>query len=180
MLDTLLTITSKRDHRDFSPTEIPASVTELILDAGRLAGSARNLQPWRFLVATSETARGRLAAAVYVPQLVRTAPLVIAIAAETRFSQLALMDAGRAAQNMMLAAWSEGVASCPNGVADPQPLTDLGVLSHTEVVPLVLSFGYPAAPRQPNRRSPADWSARANRRQLRQLVVHLDDARQAD
>jgi Nitroreductase family len=34
-------------------------------------------------------------------------------------------DAGRAAQNMMLAAWNEGVVSCPNGIAHPESLAEL-------------------------------------------------------
>jgi nitroreductase len=34
-------------------------------------------------------------------------------------------DAGRAAQSMMLAAWNEGVVSCPNGIANPESLAEL-------------------------------------------------------
>lgn len=175
MSETGLTIVSKRDHRDFDPTPLPDELVRQILDFGRLAGSARNLQPWRFLVATRPQVRSRLARAVYVPPMVQTAPLVVAIAVETRFSQLALMDAGRAAQNMMVGAWGEGVVSCPNGVADPAPLQEFGVLSATEVVPTIIAFGHPRIPRDPARRSPERWSAGAQRRPLDELVVSLDD-----
>ncbi len=174
MTDTLLTIASKRDHRDFAPTLPATDVVARILDSGRLAGSARNLQPWRFLVATEAATRTGLARAVYVPGIVRTAPLVVAIAVETRFSQLALMDAGRAAQNMMLAAWDMGVASCPNGVADAGPIDALEVLSPTEVVPTIIAFGYPRSPRQPTRRGIERWSVGARRRSLDEVVVRLD------
>jgi nitroreductase len=165
MNESGLTIVSKRDHRDFDPTPLPADLVRQILEFGRLAGSARNLQPWR----------SRLAPAVYVPQLVQTAPLVVAIAVDTQFSQLALMDAGRAAQNMMIGAWGEGVVSCPNGVADPTPLQALGVLSATEIVPTLLAFGFPRIARDPKRRSAERWIAGARRRPIDEVVVSLDD-----
>ena len=170
-----LTIVSKRDHRDFDPTPLPDLLIRQILEFGRLAGSARNLQPWRFLVATSLEVRARLAPAVYVPPMIQTAPLVVAIAVDTRFSQLALMDAGRTAQNMMIGAWGEGVVSCPNGVADPAPLQAFGVLSDTEIVPTILAFGFPRVPRDPARRSAERWIAGARRRPLDEVVVSLDD-----
>jgi nitroreductase len=174
MNDTLLTIASKRDHRDFDPTALDDGLVSTILDAGRLAGSARNLQPWRFGVAREPDARARLARAVYVPGLVLSAPLVVVLIVETRFSALALLDAGRAAQNMMLAAWSEGVASCPNGVAHTEALPT-GLTGPTEVVPLIISFGRPRAPRDPRRRSFAHWSTRARRRPLAETVLKIEN-----
>lgn len=172
MTDTLLTIASKRDHRDFDPGPLAADVVAQILDAGRLAGSARNLQPWRFVVATERDARSALARAVYVPAIVSAAPLAVVLVVETRFSALALMDAGRAAQNMMLAAWDIGVASCPNGVADPSALDALELAPH-EMVPTILAFGVPRRPRDPARRSVAQWSASARRRPLDEIVTPL-------
>lgn len=174
MLPTDLAIASKRDHRDFDPTPLPEQIVDRILDAGRLAGSARNLQPWRFVTATSRPARESLARAVYVPGLVLSAPLAIVVIAETAHSRLALMDAGRAAQNMMLAAWAEGVASCPNGIAQPAALEGLG-LTETEDVPMIIALGLPRTPRSPTRRSRDQWSARANRRPLSHVVSTLDD-----
>lgn len=174
MSETLLTIVSKRDHRDFDPSPLEPELVATILDAGRLAGSARNLQPWRFLVASDADRRAELADAVYVPRLVTGAPLAVAIAVDTRHSALALMDAGRAAQNVMLAAWSAGVASCPNGVADDAPLTAMGVLVPGEVVPLILSLGFPRTPRDPARRSVERWSRGAHRRPLADVAVNLD------
>src|SRR6266542_1896157 len=54
-------------------------ITQRILDAGRLAGSARNRQPWRFLVVEDAGARERLAESVYESGNVRGAQLVLAI-----------------------------------------------------------------------------------------------------
>lgn len=174
MLETTLAIASKRDHRSFAPTPLAAELVERILDAGRLAGSARNRQPWRFFVATTPAARARLARAVYVPQLVSSAPLAVAIALETAGSNVSGLDAGRAAQNMMLAAWSEGVASCPNGVARPDDLVRDLALGPTVHVATVIAFGYPLVVRDPTRRSRAGWSRAARRVALDELVVRLD------
>jgi nitroreductase len=82
-------------------------------------------------------------------------------------------DAGRAAQNMLLAAWNEGVASCPNGIADREAVSAALGLSEDESPVIVLTFGRPERPRDPESRSAEDWSARANRRALEDVVRRL-------
>ena len=59
-MDVHLAIASKRDERRYSDRPIPAEVERRILDAGRLAGSARNRQPWEFVVVSDPTARPRV------------------------------------------------------------------------------------------------------------------------
>jgi nitroreductase len=83
-------------------------------------------------------------------------------------------DAGRAAQNMLLAAWNEGVGGSPNGIAEEEPVRAALGLAEEERVAIVLSFGYPARPRDPSARSAEAWSARARRRPLDELVRRLD------
>ncbi|HZT53786.1 MAG TPA: nitroreductase family protein, partial [Gaiellaceae bacterium] len=113
-MDVRLAIASKRDERAYAERPVPEEVRRRILDAGRLSGSSRNRQAWEFVV-ISGAARERLAEAVYAPENLRGAALVVAVVGEASG-----FDAGRCAQNMMLAAWSEGVVSCPNGVRDPE------------------------------------------------------------
>jgi hypothetical protein len=67
---------------------------------------------------------------------------------------------------MMLAAWNDGVVSCPNGVRDPGTAAEVC----GGEVKAILSFGYPARPRDPSRRTAEEWSARANRRPLDELI----------
>ncbi len=78
-MDTYLAIASKRDERQYADRPIPADVVERILDAARLAGSSRNTQQWRFVVVEDREARERLANAVYAPDNVRGAAVVVAI-----------------------------------------------------------------------------------------------------
>jgi nitroreductase len=158
-LDAWLAIASKRDVRKYADTPVPEDVVTRILDAGRLSGSSRNRQQWEFVVV--ETKQAELAEAVHAPENVLGARLVVAIVGEARG-----MDVGRCAQNMMLAAWNDGVASCPNGIKD----TDTAARICGGDVKSILSFGYPAKPRDPQSRTPEEWSAKANRKPLDELV----------
>jgi nitroreductase len=170
-VDARLVIAGKREVRDYDTREIPEDVRLRILDAGRVAGSANNRQPWHFLVVEDEGLRRQVADSVYTPGNVLGARLVVVIAVSGK-GPLAF-DAGRAAQNMMLAAWNEGVGSCPNGSADFDSLAGVLGLEEGERPVIVLTFGYPARPRDPQRRSPEEWSARARRKPLDEIVKTL-------
>jgi nitroreductase len=167
-MDVLLAVASKRDVRAYSGDPIAPEVERRILDAGRLAGSARNRQPCRFVVAEGE-ALAAAAAAVYGPRNVLGAGLVVTIVV-TPGGGLVDFDAGRAAQNMMLAAWSEGIASCPNGIADAAALRAALGIEEPERPVIVLGFGRPPSARDPARRSSEEWSRRARRLPLERLV----------
>jgi nitroreductase len=156
-VDVYAAIASKRDERRYADRPIPEDVVTRILDAGRLSGSSRNRQDWQFVVVSDREA---LAETVYAPDNVRTAALAVAVVCPRPF------DAGRAAQNMMLAAWGDGVVSCPNGISDAVAAERLVGGAPT----IVLSFGYPAKPRDPGSRSAEEWSRRANRLPLGEVA----------
>ena len=159
-MDTYLAIASKRDERAYADTPIPADVRQRILDSGRLTGSSRNRQLWEFVV-VSGGAKERLAEAVYAPDNVASAALVVAIVGEA-----GIFDTGRCVQNMMLGAWGDGVVSCPNGIRDAEAAAEICGGD----VRAIVSFGYPAKPRDPASRTAEEWSARANRKPLSELV----------
>ena len=69
----------RRSVRAYDPTPIPAEELEEILDVVRLAPSAFNLQPWRFVVVETPELRERLAEAAYGQRQVRSAPAVIVL-----------------------------------------------------------------------------------------------------
>jgi nitroreductase len=163
-VDTFLAIASRREVRDYDGRPLARDVEERILDAGRLAGSSKNRQPWRFLVVPPDL----LAEHVYNPENVRAAALVVAIVVEGKGPTS--FDAGRAAQSMLLAAWNEGVGGSPNGVRDAEGAERALALSEGAKIAIVLSFGYPTKPRDPQRHTAAGWSARANRLPLAELV----------
>lgn len=170
-MDAFLTVSSKREVREYSDRPLPDAALRRILDAGRATGSSRNRQPWRFVVVEDHTLREKLASAVYVPSNVRGAALVVVVAVSGKGPTA--FDAGRAAQNMMLTAWNEGIGSCPNGMPDPEALASLVGLTDDERAVTVLSFGYPARARNPERYLPEQWIERADRKPFEEVVRRL-------
>jgi nitroreductase len=146
---------------------VPPEVERRILDAGRLAGSAANRQPWVFVVVETPEVKEQVAELVYAHENVRTAALVIAMATE---GGRAALDVGRAMQNMFLVAWNEGVVSCPNGLPDAAATAPVLGLEDGWLPLNIPSFGYPKRPLDPDSKTPEEWSADANRKPLEELV----------
>jgi nitroreductase len=167
-VDAGLVIASKREVREYADRAVPDDVCRRILDAGRLAGSAQNRQLRRFVVVDSQQLRERLAELVFAPANVRGAAFVVAVV--VRGKGPSAFDAGRAAQNMMLGAWNEGVGSSPNGMPDSEAGGKLLGIAEDERVAIVLTFGYPARPQDPTARTLEEWSEGANRKPLDELV----------
>jgi nitroreductase len=164
-MDAYLAVVSKREVRRYDDRPLPDDAVRRILEAGRLAGSSRNRQLRRFVVLGDREAA---AATVHMPSNVLGAALVVAIV--TGRKGPVAFDAGRAAQNMMLAASNEGIGSCPNGIADAEALAALAGASEDEQIAIVLTFGYPARPVDPSSRSAEEWIARADRAPFDEVV----------
>ena len=167
-MDAFLAVASRREVRRYADRPIPPEVERRILEAGRISGSSQNRQPWRFVVVSSPEAVARTAEAVWAGDNVRGAALVIALVVAGKGP--VSFDAGRAAQNMMLAAWNDGVGACPNGISDRDKLTDAIGLREDDHFVTVLTFGYPARDVHPDARTPEEWLERADRRPLEDLV----------
>lgn len=168
-MDAFLAVASRREVREYAARPIPVDAVQRILEAGRVAGSARNRQPWRFVILEDPTVRDRFAEFVSVPTNVRTAALVVVITVRGRGPTM--FDAGRAAQNMMLTAWNDRIGSCPNSMADQDAVARLLELDEEERPAMALTFGYPVHERDPDSREAVDWLARADRKPLDELVA---------
>jgi nitroreductase len=167
-VDAYLAVVSKREVRDYAARPIEADVERRILEAGRLAGSSKNRQARRFVILRDPALVEEAAQSVFKGDNVRGAALVVAIV--TGGKGPTPFDAGRAAQNIMLAASSQGVGSCPNGIADAARLQAAVGHGDEEKVATVLTLGYPATPRDPSRRTPEEWVARADRKPYDEVV----------
>ena len=171
-MDAYLAVASKREVRAYAPRPLDEAAERRILDAGRVAGSSKNRQARRFVVVRDEALREDVAASVYNGEAVRGAALVVAIViggkGPTSF------DAGRAAQNMMLAASNDGIGSSPNGIADAERLRAALGHGEEESAAIVLTFGYPARPaRSPESLPAEEWIASADRRPREEIVEEL-------
>jgi len=133
-------IVSKRDRREYSPKPLADDLVQRILQAGRMAGSSSNSQPVRYVVYRN---RDNMKALMTLGR--GTRPLEGA-----QLYVLALLkddardfDVGRGLQNMMLAAWAEGVISCPVGLQDAAANAVVGVPEGYHIS-IGIAFGYPA------------------------------------
>ena len=70
---------TRRSIRAFQPDPIPREDLEQIFDVVRLAPSAFNIQPWRFVAVESPEMKDKLAAAAYNQRQVKSAPVVIVL-----------------------------------------------------------------------------------------------------
>jgi nitroreductase len=167
-VDVFLALASRREVREYADHSLPDDAVRRILEAGRIAGSSRNRQQRRFVVVSDPYLRERLAESVYAAGNVRGAALVVVI---TGLGGGPVgFDVGRAAQNMMLAAWNEGIGSCPNGMPDPEAVAQLLDLPEGERPVTALTFGYPARARDPERYSPGQWLEKADRLPFDEVV----------
>ncbi len=171
-MDAYLAVVSKREVREYVDRALDTEAQERILEAGRVAGSSKNRQARRFVVVRDDGVREEVASCVYDGDNVRGAALVVAIVVGTKGPSA--FDAGRAAQNMMLAASNDGIGSCPNGIADAERLAEALEHGEDESTATVLTFGYPEKPRRdPESQSPEDWLHSADRKPLREIVKEL-------
>jgi nitroreductase len=158
--------------RTFEARPLGADHLEQILDAGRHAGSSKNLQRWDFIVIDDrDHLRALSAVGPFAGHLAGAAVAVALVTPDPSApgaSLSILWDLGNAAQNMMLAAWELGIGSCPATVYEPALARDLLGYPEDRACEYLLSFGYPA--------NPADLTRpprRGGRRPLAALI-HLD------
>jgi nitroreductase len=170
-MDAYLAIVGKREVREYVDRPVPDEAVMKILEAGRAAGSSKNTQPWRFIVLKDRQHRHDLASAIMAPRNLDRCAVAIAV---VLLHERLRFDAGRVAQNMMIAAWALGVGSCPNSVRpdghDPMR-RDLGVPADAAIA-TIITLGFPA-PGQPRPRPKADPEKileRVNRLPLEKLV----------
>jgi nitroreductase len=139
-MDAYRAIITKRDTRHFLPDPVPADVLTRILQAGRMAGSSKNTQPVRMVVVQEPTRRAALAGCGDYAGHLTAAPVAIAVVLTPGGSGF---DAGRAAQNLMVAAWASGITSCPVSMHNQDCAREVLGLPPDHTVPTVLAMGFP-------------------------------------
>jgi nitroreductase len=138
--DAVRTLLAVRRYQD---RPISESVVKKIVEAGRLTGSAMNLQPWTFIVVQDRQMLRRLGALARSGPYIADAPLAIVVAVER--TGYAVSDASRAIHSMLLVAWSEGVGSNWVGFSNLEKVNALLEIPAGLDVLAILPFGYPAS-----------------------------------
>jgi nitroreductase len=149
-MDTLEAIARQRVSRRFTTDPILADELTAILDAGRRAGSSKNLQRWAFVVVRDRDTLERLS--TVGPWCGHIAGAALAVALVTPDPRAAdqplsvMWDLGRAAQNMTLAAWDQGIGSCPGTVYEHEACRSILGYPDDQHCEFILSFGRPEDP----------------------------------
>lgn len=146
-MNTWQAINTVRAVREFSDQPIADADLERILNAGRRTGSSKNDQHWAFVVVRDRDHLRELAAVGHYADHLAGATVAIAIVtpdAEGHYNNSVMWDSGRAAQNMVLAAWDLGIGSVPATVYDHDLAHRLLDLPEDRRCDFLLSFGHPA------------------------------------
>jgi nitroreductase len=147
-------IVSRRTIRRFRPVPIGRSVLEKVVNAGRLAPSAGNMQPLEFVVVDDDEIRRRvfpcLRWAAYIAPQGNPKPGEEPMAYIFPLANLGVRergyeyDVGAAMQNMILAACEEGIGSCWLISVERATVAEILAVPKGYRIDSVLALGYPA------------------------------------
>jgi nitroreductase len=151
-MDCIEKVLSRKSIRRFKDEPLSQVVLSNILEAGRRAPSATNQQPWHFVVARDHNAKEACSFGGF-NRFATDAPFVVVglyRKSEAVIEKLSLMDVTIALQNMVVAAWVQGVGSCWMGAFDETRLRDTLNLPVDSRIVGAVAFGIPDEnPRQP-------------------------------
>ncbi|MDW8083963.1 MAG: nitroreductase [Candidatus Caldarchaeum sp.] len=161
--DLLSKIYSKRETREFLEMQVSDELVTKVLEAGRLAGSAKNRQPWVFILVREKANLEKLSEFGHHAQHLPRAAFAVVIAVPDTYVQ-DRFDAGRAAQNMMLAAHVLGLGSCPITLHEEEEAKQFLGLPPELRIAVCIAFGYP---------KPVKRKGRVIRKPLEQ-ILHVE------
>lgn len=170
--DTYDRILSLRVTREFQDRPLAEDDLDAILEAGRWTGSSKNLQGWLFVVIEGRRRLDPVAEAGRFTDPVRGSAATIALVRTAAGNDF---DIGRAAQNMMLAADTLGIGSCPVTLHHEEEARRALGLEPGEECRWVIAFGYPDQQREAESRERRRASGMAGRRSREEVVRRLDD-----
>jgi len=149
------TIIKRRSIRRFKRKPISYSILKELINAARLAPSAANLQPWKFIIVDKEKIADKifpyLKWAGYLkdkgaPEYNRRPTAYIAVLINKKrckFPKYAQADLGAAIENILLAATAKGLGSCWLGAIDKKAIAKILSIPSRTIVEYVIALGYP-------------------------------------
>jgi nitroreductase len=152
-MDVFEAIRTRRSIRKYRPDPVPREFVEQVLDAGRLAATGGNRQPWEFHVVTDVARRAELSVMGGSGRWIAQAPVCIVIFMGEGFTPV--QDCAAAAENMLLAARALGLGACwignPNVSFAERAAKFFGVREGLKFFAFI-SLGYPDEAPQPAKR----------------------------
>lgn len=177
--DLLDLIKSRKSDRKYSNRPVEQEKLNRIIEAGRMAPSACNAQPWKFIIVNEPELVAKVAEAASAPLLgmntfVAQAPVQIVIVREKpnltskiganiKDKDYSLIDIGIASENICLQAEAEGIGSCMIGWFDENVVRKILGIPKSKRVELIITLGYSLSDKREKRRKPAEETVSYNR-----------------
>ena len=172
-------IVSRQSDRKYSDKPVEKEKVDRIIEAGRMAPSACNSQPWKFIVVNEPELLQKVAEAASAKLLgmnsfVGQAPLMfVVIREQPNFSSkiggsiknkdYSLIDIGIASENICLQARAEGLGSCMIGWFDEKELRKILGIPRSKRVELIITMGYSLSEQREKRRKPSEVTVSYNK-----------------
>ena len=170
-MDFLELVKARQSDRAYDKNRpVEPEKLERILEAARLAPSACNAQPWKFVVVTDPELAikvGKASAGLGMNKFAKDAPVHILIVEESmnvtsllgskiKDKYFPLVDIGIAASHICLAAEAEGLGSCILGWFDEKCIKELVGIPQKKRLLLDITIGYSLKPKKPKVRKPKE------------------------
>jgi nitroreductase len=152
-MDAIDALKTRRCIRAYTDQSVPREIIEDIIDCGRLAATARNAQPWEFVVVTDPKRRRSIAQKTDYGRFIAHASVcVVVLCKDTKYY---LEDGSCASHNMLVAARAHGLGACwvagDKKVYADEIRKEIGAPDGYKLVSLI-PIGYPAEqPQTPKR-----------------------------
>jgi nitroreductase len=154
-MDVFETIRARRSIRKFRPKPIPDEKLKMILEAGRLAPSAGNRQPWRFIVVKDPNRKKALAKAADNQTFIADASVVVVALGDPKVSpRWFSRDPMIAVEHMVLAATALGYGTCWIGAFNEEEVKRILEIPERLKVIVLLPIGFPDETPAPRERKP--------------------------
>lgn len=153
-------VNHRRSTRDFLDRPVEREKIMMCLEAARLAPSASNSQPWKFIVADDKELKNRLCDAAFGPvhffnSFCKKAPAIVAIVSERakfltrlasrlRKTYYYLIDIGIAGEHFVLQAEELGLGTCWIGWFDEKEVKEILNVPEDKKIDVLIALGYPS------------------------------------
>ena len=141
-MDVFEAIKIRKSVRAYDSRLIPNEILLRILEAGRLAPSAGNIQPWHFVVVSDGEKRKRLAQARYAKFLAESPVVIVGCGDQKASPRWYMIDVTIALEHIVLAATNEGLGTCWIGSFSEDEIREMLKIPENFRVVALLAIGY--------------------------------------
>jgi len=136
-------IQARKSVRSFDSKPVPEDVLTRVLEAGRFAPSAKNYQPWHFVVVKDQKKREVLSEGKYAKFLKDTPMVIVGCGDQEASEKWCVVDCSIALQQMVIAATGEGLGTCWIGSFYEDRVRELLKIPPRYKIVAMLAVGYP-------------------------------------